>query len=87
MTVGDSSTVYQKPSKNIEDISLCAERERSAVGKIKNIMCTPAKGVKDTFEKELKSNAVGDTFVDPGQYFLRKPDNNDKLKKQAVKVG
>ena len=25
----------------------------------------------DTFEK-LKSNAIGDTYVDPGQYFLRK---------------
>ena len=40
----------------------------------------PSRGVKDTFEKDLKSNAIGDTFVDPGQYFLRKPDTNEKLK-------
>jgi hypothetical protein len=50
-------------------------------------MTNPARGTKDTFEKELKSNAIGDEFVDPGQYFLRKPDNNSRLKKQAVMVG
>ena len=44
------------------------------MGKAKNITNNPSKGIKDTFEKGLKSNAVGDTFVDPGQYFLRKPD-------------
>jgi len=54
--------------------SLIIGRERSEVGKVKNIMNNPAKGTKDTFEKELKSNAIGDEFNDPGQYFLRKPD-------------
>ena len=56
-------------------------RERSECGKMKSILNNPARGTKDTFEKELKSNAIGDEFVDPGQYFLRKPDNNSKLKK------
>lgn len=51
------------------------------------MMGTPAKGTRDTFEREFRSNAVGDTFVDPGQYFLRRPDTNEKLKRQAVKVG
>ena len=30
----------------------------------------PNRGVKDTFEK-FKSNAIGDSYIDPGQYFLR----------------
>ena len=47
----------------------------------------PARGTKDLFERELKSNALGDEFIDPGQYFLRKPDNNDKMKRMAPKVG
>lgn len=62
-------------------------RERSECGKIKSILNNPSRGTKDTFEKDLKSNAIGDEFVDPGQYFLRKPDNNSRLKKQAVNVG
>ena len=61
--------------------SMIIGRERSEFGKIKSILNNPARGTKDTFEKELKSNAIGDEFVDPGQYFLRKPDNNSKLKK------
>ena len=36
----------------------------------------------------MKSNAIGDQYVDPGQYFLRKPDSaNSKLKRMAVNVG
>ena len=62
-------------------------RERSEVGKLRNIMNNPSKGCKDTFERELKSNAIGDAFVDPGQYFLRKPDNNEMLRKRAPQVG
>ena len=62
-------------------------RERSECGKIKSILNNPSRGTKDTFERDLKSNAIGDEFVDPGQYFLRKPDNNSRLKKQAVNVG
>ena len=37
------------------------------------MMNNPAKGTKDTFEI-LKSNAIGNPFVDPGQYFLRRDD-------------
>lgn len=33
----------------------------------------------DTFEK-LKSNAIGDQFVDPGQYFLRRDDKRELTK-------
>lgn len=62
-------------------------RERSEVGKIKGMLNNPSKGTKDTFEKVLKSNAIGDDFIDPGQYFLRKPDANDKLKERAARVG
>ena len=62
-------------------------RERSEVGKVKSVLNNPARGTKDLFERELKSNALGDEFIDPGQYFLRKPDNNDKMKRMAPKVG
>jgi hypothetical protein len=51
------------------------------------MMNNPSKGCKDTFEKELKSNAIGDNFVDPGQYFLRKPDINMVIKQRAAQVG
>ena len=54
---------------------------------MKNIVNNPAKGTKDTFEKVLKSNAIGDQFVDPGQYFLRRPDTNEQLKRRAPRVG
>jgi len=57
------------------------------VGKVKSVLNNPARGTKDLFERELKSNALGDDFIDPGQYFLRKPDNNDKMKRMAPKVG
>jgi len=82
LTVGDESTHYYKPSmfKSVSH-SMIIGRERSECGKIKSVLNNPARGTKDTFEKELKSNAIGDEFVDPGQYFLRKPDNNSKLKK------
>lgn len=35
------------------------------------MMTNKCRGTKDTFEK-FKSNALGDDFRDPGQYFLRK---------------
>jgi hypothetical protein len=35
-------------------------RERSEVGKVKSVLNNPSKGTKDLFEKELKSNAIGD---------------------------
>lgn len=40
-------------------------KERHEVGQIKSVIINPAGGTKDTFEK-LKSNAIGDAFVDPG---------------------
>ena len=46
-------------------------KERDEVGKVKNVVNNPCRGTLDTFEK-LKSNAIGDEFIDPGQYFLRK---------------
>lgn len=41
----------------------------------------PARGVHDTFEK-LKSNAIGDEYIDPGQYYLRK---DNKKRSQSSK--
>lgn len=41
------------------------------MGRVKQVITNPSRGTMDTFEK-LKSNAIGDTYVDPGQYFLRK---------------
>jgi hypothetical protein len=32
---------------------------------VKNVVNNPCRGTLDTFEK-LKSNAIGDEFVDPG---------------------
>jgi hypothetical protein len=51
------------------------------------VLNNPARGTKDLFERELKSNALGDEFIEPGQYFQRNPDNNDKKKRMAPKVG
>ena len=52
-------------------------KERNEVGTVKQIVNNPSKGTKDTFEI-LKSNAIGDAFVDPGQYFLRKDDKKSQ---------
>lgn len=77
LTVGDGSTVYQKPSNSPLSLvtMIILGRERSEVGKARNMVNNPCRGTRDTFERGLKSNAVGDAFVDPGQYFLRKPDS------------
>ena len=37
----------------------------------------------DTFEK-LKSNAIGDVFVDPGQYILRKDDRKNRANSMSA---
>jgi hypothetical protein len=52
-------------------------KERHEVGKLKSMLNNPSRGCIDTFEK-LKSNAIGDAFVDPGQYFLRKDGPESK---------
>lgn len=60
LTVGDASTNYQ-----------CDRRKASEVGRMRNFANNRGKSTTtDTFNK-LESNAVGDEFVDPGQYFLR----------------
>ena len=43
----------------------------------KQMQINPARGCKDTFEI-LKSNAIGDEYVDPGKYFLRKDDKKKR---------
>lgn len=51
-------------------------KEKNEVGKVKQVLTNPARGTGDTFEK-LKSNAIGDAFIDPGQYFLRKNERSN----------
>ena len=61
LTVGDASTDYQK-----------ARRPAAEIGKVRNFSNTRGKlSTTETFGK-LQSNAVGDEYVDPGKYFLRK---------------
>jgi hypothetical protein len=55
----------------------CVGKEKSEVGKLKQVINNPSRGRLDTFEK-LKSNAIGDAFVDPGQYYLRRSDDGSK---------
>ena len=60
LTVGDSSTNYQKD-----------RRPASEIGKLKGFANSRGKSTcSDTFNK-LVSNAIGDEFQDPGKYFLR----------------
>lgn len=61
LTVGDSSTCYATFRK-----------ERHQVGSVKGMTVNPCRKTGDTFEK-LKSNALANPYVDPGQYDLRKP--------------
>lgn len=61
LTVGDASTDYQKERRPAEEI-----------GRLRAFSVARGKQVTaETFEK-IKSNAIGDEYVDPGQYFLRK---------------
>lgn len=61
LTVGDSSTCYQTYRK-----------ERNQVGLNKGMTVNQCRGAKETFGN-FQSNALGDPFIDPGQYYLRKP--------------
>jgi hypothetical protein len=54
-------------------------REREECGKIKPVVTNPCRGSRDTFEK-LKTNAIGDPYVDRGQYYLRKSTSNVRPK-------
>jgi hypothetical protein len=60
LTVGDSSTNYQKDRRPKEEIG----RKKGFVNNRGKSTCS------DTFNK-LVSNAVGDEYRDPGKYFLR----------------
>ena len=61
LTVGDASTDYQKE-----------RRAAGEIGKVRNFSNTRGKlSTTETFNK-LQSNAIGDEYIDPGQYFLRK---------------
>jgi hypothetical protein len=46
-------------------------KERHEVGANKKVIINPCGKPKDTFER-LKSNAIGNPYVDAGQYDLRK---------------
>ena len=60
LTVGDASTNYN-----------CDRRPKELIGKMKNFANNRGKSTTtDTFNK-LEPNAIGDEFVDPGQYYLR----------------
>lgn len=60
LTVGDASTNYQKDRRAAKEI-----------GKLKGFANSRGKSTTtDTFNK-LVSNAIGDEYRDPGQYFLR----------------
>ena len=60
LTVGDASTNYQKDRRPAKEI-----------GKVKNFANNRGRSTcSDTFNK-LVSNAIGDEYRDPGQYFLR----------------
>mmetsp|Transcript_31673 Transcript_31673/g.41940 ORF Transcript_31673/g.41940 Transcript_31673/m.41940 type:complete len:130 (+) Transcript_31673:55-444(+) len=61
LTAGDTSNCYQTFRK-----------ERHEVGLNKGMTINQCRGAKETFGN-FKSNALGDPFQDPGQYFLRKP--------------
>lgn len=61
VTIGDGSTNYQTYRK-----------ERHEVGAVKPYTVNPCGDTKQTFGK-LESNAIGNPYVDPGQYDLRKP--------------
>jgi hypothetical protein len=50
---------------------LSTGKERHEVGANKKVIINPCGKPKDTFEK-LKSNAIGNPYVDAGQYDLRK---------------
>jgi len=74
LTVGDSSTNYQKD-----------RRPAAEIGKKKNFANSRGRStVTETFNK-LQSNAIGDEYQDAGQYFLR--TDNKKKNKGVFKRG
>jgi len=62
---------YLNPISSKSNIFKILGIERTDCGKVKNVIINPARGTHDTFGK-LISNAIGDVYVDPGQYNLRK---------------
>ena len=74
LTVGDKSTNYQ-----------CARRPKEEIGKQRNFSVYRGKTVTtDTFNK-LQTNAVGDEFKDPGQYFLRSDAGKRSISSKCFK--
>ena len=71
LTVGDASTCYQTFRK-----------ERHEVGLNKGMTVNKCKGAGETFGK-FTSNALGDPYIDPGQYSLRKPRPNSQVQSPA----
>lgn len=63
LTVGDESTNYQTKRKDAKDC-----------GKVKDMVINPSRRTGDTFTK-LASNSIGDPYVDPGQYYLRRANS------------
>jgi hypothetical protein len=76
LTVGDSSTNYQKERKN-----------KDQVGLVRNFANNRGKSTcSETFNK-LVSNAIGDEYQDAGQYFLRKDAGKRALSNSNFKKG
>lgn len=81
LTIGDESTNYQTKRKNATDC-----------GKTKDMIINPSRRCGDTFTK-LQSNCIGDPYIDPGQYYLRRgtsaqprpfmPSGSNKLVKKS----
>ena len=72
LTIGDSSTNYQKDRRPKEEIG----RKKGFVNNRGKSTCS------DTFNK-LVSNAVGDEYRDPGKYFLRSETKSQTPFKQS----
>lgn len=74
LTVGDASTNYQKDRRAAKDI-----------GKLKGFANSRGKSTTtDTFNK-LVSNAIGDEYRDPGQYFLRSENSSKNTSNKSFR--
>jgi hypothetical protein len=60
LTIGDSSTNYQKERRAAEEI-----------GKLRNFSNNRGNLITGEPFNKLTSNAIGDEFNDPGKYYLR----------------
>lgn len=74
LTIGDSSTNYQKDKRPKEEIG----KKRGFINNRGKSTCS------DTFNK-LVSNAVGDEYRDPGKYFLRSEAGTKNISNQSFR--